>query len=372
MAIKKRLKRLRRSLMATRAVPGAPPGTLIRPPDHAPPLIRVIAYCDGSVEERQCTTVEEVRAFRRAGWVLWVNIDGLGDPDLLSRMGEAFGLHPLALEDVIDTHQRPKVERYDNALFVIMREIRLNHRVESEQLALFLLDGVVISFQETVGDVFDPVRNRIRSKSGKIRARGADYLAYALVDATIDSYFPILEQLGERVDDIEDSLVGCPKRSDVRLLHEAKRDFFHVRRAMWPMREAVTSMVREENPLISDETRMYLRDCSDHAVRIVDLVETGREICSDLMDVYLSSMSHRMNNVMKVLTIISTIFIPLTFLAGVYGMNFDRAAGPASMPELGWPMGYVAFWIVCAVIACGLIGAFWWLGWLGGDAEGDR
>lgn len=367
--MKKQLRRIRKSLLSTRAPRGAPPGTLIKAPEHRPPLIRVISYCDGSFEEKECASVADIRPFVRAGWVTWVNIDGLGDPGTLAAVGEMFGLHPLALEDVIDTHQRPKVERYDRALFMIMREIRLVDRVESEQMALFLLDGVVLSFQETVGDVFDPVRNRIRQKLGRIRTRGADYLTYALIDATIDSYFPILETLGDRLDTIEDSLIDCAERGDVRRLHEIKRDFVHVRRAMWPMREAVTALVREENPLIAADTRMYLRDCVDHAIRIVDLVETGREICSDLMDVYLSAMSHRMNNVMKVLTIISTIFIPLTFLAGVYGMNFDRHAGALSMPELGWPLGYAAFWGVCFLIALGLILAFWRLGWLGGDGR---
>jgi len=329
--------------------------------------MRVLSYTEAEFEEAECATVADIKRFRRPGWVTWVNIDGLGDPGTLSAVGELFGLHPLALEDVIDTHQRPKVERYPGALFAIIRQVRLTERVESEQLALFLLDGVVLSFQETVGDVFDPVRNRIRQKLGRIRTRGADYLAYALIDSVIDSFFPILETLGERLDEVEDTLIECAARGDIRRLHEIKRDFVHVRRSMWPMREAVTALVREENPLITDDTRMYMRDCADHAARIVDLVEAGREICSDLMDVYLSAMSHRMNNVMKVLTIISTVFIPLTFLAGVYGMNFDRTAGPASMPELGWRFGYLAFWGVCALIAGGLFLAFWRLGWLEGD-----
>lgn len=353
--------------MATRARPGAPPGTLIRATEHRPPLIRVISYCEASFEEAECASVDEIRRFVRPGWVTWVNVDGLGDPATLSAVGALFGLHPLALEDVIDTHQRPKLERYGDSLFMIIRQIRLLERVESEQLSLFLLDGVVLSFQESVGDVFDPVRNRIRQKLGRIRTRGADYLAYALIDSTIDSYFPILETLGERLDDLEDSLIECAERGDVRRLHEIKRDFVHVRRSMWPMREGVTALVRDENPLVTEDSRVYLRDCVDHAARIVDLVETGREICSDLMDVYLSAMSHRMNNVMKVLTIISTIFIPLTFLAGVYGMNFDRDAGALSMPELGWPLGYAGFWGVCVLIALLLIGAFWRLGWIGGD-----
>jgi len=353
-----------------RAAPGSPPGTLVAEPGAPVPQIRVMAYGPDGLEEASIARAGDVTSWVGRRRVVWINVEGLGDADTVRTLGEIFKLHPLALEDVINTHQRPKVERYGEELFVVARELRLNDRLESEQFSLFLGPGFVLSFDEKQGDVFDPVRERIRRSSGRLRERGADFLAYALIDALIDSYFPMLESFGDRLEEIEDRLVTRPRRQDLSSLHDIKRDLLMFRRAVWPTREALAGLTREEHSVIAPDTRIFLRDCYDHCVQIIDLIETYREVCSDLADLYLSSASHRLSEVMKVLTIISTIFIPLTFLAGVYGMNFDRGSGPLSMPELGWRHGYMAFWLVSGVIALGLLAVFWRLGWLGRGARG--
>lgn len=348
-----------------RVSPGAPPGTLIADPAAPKPTIRVFSYGPDVCEEKTINDVAELKAIVGQRPVTWVNVDGLGDAEVIRKLGEIFALHPLALEDVLQTHQRPKVEQYGELLFIIAREVRLNDRLETEQFSMFLGHNFVLSFGERVGDCFDPIRERIRRKVGKLRDRGSDLLAYALLDSLVDSYFPVLENYGDRLETVEDSIVDHSNRSDLARLHEHKRDLLTLRRAMWPTREALAILAREEHPLISPDTRVFLRDCYDHVVQIIDIVETYREVCSDLMDVYLSAVSYRLNEVMKVLTIISTIFIPLTFLAGVYGMNFHTDAGPLNMPELHWRYGYVAFWAVSTAIAIGLLTLFKHLGWLG-------
>lgn len=326
-----------------------------------------MAYTSETISEKIITSPDELPALRAAGGILWLNVDGLGDADVIRRIGDHFGLHPLALEDVVNTHQRPKVESYDHQLFFIIREVMPGDPLHTDQISLFLGQGFVVSFQEHAGDCFDPVRQRLRDAGGRFRreGRGADHLLYALIDAVIDSYFPVVERLGEHIGDLEDRILSRPCQSDIARLHQLKRDLFILRRIAWPLREALSSVVRDHHPCLADETRMYFRDCIDHTIQIIDLIETDRELCSDLRDIYLTAVSNRLNQVMKLLTIISTIFIPLTFLAGVYGMNFDPAAGPLSMPELLWEHGYVAFWIVSLLIAVGLLALFGFLGWLG-------
>lgn len=347
------------------------PGMVVADPSAPMSTMSLLAYGPDHVIEKKGVTLDDVRAAIGAHPVVWIDVSGLGDAALIKDLGRLLGLHQLALEDVVNTHQRPKVEHYPedasgrDRLFMVVREMSIAERVVNEQLSLFLGPNFVISFQEEAGDCFGPVRQRIRESHGRIRSRGCDYLCYALLDATVDSYFPIIEMLGEQLEELELNVLACPNDKDLAKLHEVKRDLFAVRRAAWPLREMLFSLVRDEYDLISGETRLFLRDCADHSVQILDLVETDRELCADLMDLYLSSVSHRLNNVMKVLTIISTIFIPLTFLAGVYGMNFRTEAGPWSMPELNWPFGYAAFWCVTVVIAGGLLLAFERLGWLG-------
>lgn len=342
--------------------PGAPPGTITVDPAAPKPLIRVIAYGNGASIDDRTESLEVIPGLLGQHPVVWVNVDGLGDAAVIKRLGEIFGLHPLALEDVVHTHQRPKVEQYGEHLFIVLREARLNERLETEQFSMFLGKNFVVSFGEREGDAFDPVRDRIRQKAGRICSRGADFLAYSLMDAMVDSCFPILEAYSDRLEEIEDSMVLHPGREDLARLHDTKRDLLTLRRALWPTREAFSQLARDDNDLISPDTRVWIRDCYDHAVQLLDLAETDREVCSDLMDLYLSSVSNRLNSVMKVLTIISTIFIPLTFLAGVYGMNFHTDVG--NMPELLWKHGYLVFWIICFVSTASLLGLFWKLGWL--------
>ncbi|HSM19603.1 MAG TPA: magnesium/cobalt transporter CorA, partial [Hyphomicrobiales bacterium] len=281
------------------------------------------------------------------------------------------GLSPLALEDVVNVHQRPKAEEFDDHVFAVMRMVRPETGAETEQVSLFFGADYVISFQERPGDSFDPVRDRLRRDRGRLRQQGPDYLAYALIDAVIDGYFPVLEDYGEEIESLEDAVIGAPDPSQVERLHHMKRDLLLLRRAVWPMRDMINVLIRDESPFVSSQTRLYLRDPHDHAIRLMDIVETYREIATGLLDVYLLSMSAKLNEVMKLLTIIATVFIPLSFLTGLWGMNFDRAS-PYNMPELGWRFGYPMALIVMFAIAAGLGWYFWRKGWLTDDGNRGR
>jgi magnesium transporter len=251
---------------------------------------------------------------------------------------------------VLSVPQRPKVEEYEDHLFMITRMISFNGTLESEQVSLFLGRNYLITFQERPGDCFDPVRDRIRKSRGIIRKQGADYLAYALMDTLIDGYFPVLEAMGEGIEALEDEVMENPSQNTLQRIHEVKRSLLDLRRTAWPQREAISTLVREEMSLIRESTRTYLRDGYDHIIQVMDVVETYRELASGLMDVYLSSLSNRMNEVMKTLTIVATIFIPLTFVAGIYGMNFNPERSPWNMPELNWAWGYPTVWLVMIVV----------------------
>ncbi|MBI3300790.1 MAG: magnesium/cobalt transporter CorA, partial [Deltaproteobacteria bacterium] len=291
--------------------------------------------------EQEIRDPQRVRDFLDRWPVTWVDVEGLGDVETIRTLGEIFGLHRLALEDVINVHQRAKVEQYGEHHFIVTRMVRLGEHLETEQLSLFLGKNFVLTFQEGhPGDCLDLIRERIRQKRGRIRDAGLDYLAYALLDAVVDCYFPILEEYGERLETLEDEILTRPHNGAVARIHEIKRNLLTLRRAIWPQRETFNTLLREEMPLVTDETRLYLRDCYDHTTQIIDLIETYRELGSDLIDVYLSSVSNRTNEIMRVLTVIATIFIPLTFLVGVYGMNFNPASSPWNMPELNWYWGY--------------------------------
>ncbi len=335
------------------APPGTAPGTLSPLTVHRVERvsISVLEYGPDRVAEWQASGAEEIATRREGLPVLWIDVVGLQDVALLSALGEQFGLHPLALEDVLNTGQRPKMEPYEDHLFVVMKLMHSSTgRMESEQISLFLGERFVITFQEIPGDVFDPVRQRIRTAQGRIRRMGPDYLAYALLDSLVDHCFPVLEEFGERLEDLEQEVVEEPDRETVGLIHAAKRDLLVLRRATWPQREVVSALERFESPLVSKEIRVYLRDLYDHTIQVLDMVETYRDLATGLLDIYLSSVSNRMNEVMKVLTVLASIFIPLTFLAGIYGMNFDPRASRWNMPELEWAYGYPAFWVMAAVI----------------------
>lgn len=356
-----------------RTTPGSAPGTLTVAPGAMQPEIQVISYDADSFTETAPAALADLAVPVPAPAIRWINVDGLGDIPTLRAIGTIFGLHPLALEDIVNLHQRPKVETYDGYLFIVLRmpmavpstaDASLS-RLETEQVTMALGRDFVVTFQELPGDSFEPVRHRLRSHGGQIRQRGADYLAYALIDSAVDAFFPILEDYGEQVETLEDDVIAHPGTRQIARIHDLKRNLLTARRALWPLRDMLNALLREETPLIDPQTRIYLRDCHDHAIQLIDLIETYREICTGLVDIHLSGVSNRMNEVMKVLTIIATIFIPLTFIVGVYGMNFDPVVGPLSMPELGWRYGYPAVMLLMASIAAGLVIWFRSKGWIG-------
>ena len=355
-----------------RTPPGAPPGTLVVDPAARSPKIHVVAFGPDGVVEREAATVADVEAHYGRQPVTWVNVDGLGSVDLVLALGEKFNLHRLALEDVVNSHQRPKLEEYDDHLFIVTR---IPHAGEeglvTEQVSMFLGKDFVISFQEGVpGDCFEAVRRRIYENRGRIRRSGADYLAYALLDAATDAFFPVLESYGEEIEELEDAVLESADPDAVHRIHAVKRNLLTMRRAIWPQREMLNLMIRDDNPFVAEQTKLFLRDCFDHTFQLMDLIETYREIVSDLIDVFLSSMNARLNEVMKTLTIIATIMLPLTVITGIYGMNFDPEASPWNMPELGWRLGYPMALGAMAVIAAGMLIWFRRRGWLGRPRRG--
>ncbi len=343
-----------------RGKPGAPPGTIDVEPGAPPPRIRAMGWSEEALEEATLEAPEAIDAWRERWPLCWINVNGLGDADVLQRIADRFGLHPLELEDVVHTDQRPKMEMHAGHVFVVLRMVRLvDGHIASEQVSLFFGKGFVLTFQERAGDCLDPVRARARQSRGYMRARGADYLAYAVLDAIVDNYFPVLEHIGDELDDLEDQVLVDPSEDLVRGIHRARRALLAMRRAVWPLREALSSLVREHIELIDEGTRVFLRDCYDHAVQVIDLIENYREISAGLMDVYLSSVSNRLNEVMRVLTVISTVFIVPTFLVGVYGMNFRY------MPELRMKWAYPAVWAIMLLSIALMLRYFRKRGWLG-------
>ncbi len=361
------LERRKTLILSNEPAPGASPGTLVVH-ETEPPKIYLMDFCDKRVVERQIGSVEECVEYLtdELPSVTWVDVQGIGHKPTFERLGEIFKIHPLALEDVVNVPQRPKSDVYQDQHVIIGRMAQIDGRglVITEQIAIVFGAGFVLTIQEEANnDVLEPVRERIRKGRGQMRTAGADYLAYAILDAIIDGFYPVLEVLGDKLDEIElDALAG--RRRTARYIHDIKRDLLQLRRAIWPQREIANSLMRDESPHIQANTRLYLRDTYDHAVQVMDMVETFREIASGLMDVYLSGVSNRMNEIMKVLTIISTIFLPLTFIAGVYGMNFDTEASRYNMPELKWKYGYPASIAFMALSVCGLFVFYWRKGWL--------
>jgi len=330
-----------------------------------------LSYDEVACIEKAADDVGALKRVVGSRTVTWINVNGLADIALIEAIGKLFNLHQLALEDVINVHQRPKVEEYDEQLFIVTRMLPEPTSKETEQVSMFLGKGYVVTFQERPGDVFEPVRQRLRRDGGQIRKLGADYLVYALLDAVIDGYFPVLERRGEEVEHLEDLVVSKPREALLSVIHETKRDLLDLRRAVWPQREMLSALMRQDGGFIEERTKVYLRDCYDHVVQLIDIIETYREICSGLVETYLSSLSNRMNEIMKVLTIMATVFIPLSFIAGLYGMNFDPKASPWNMPELGWKYGYPFALGLMIAVAAGLLWSFWWRGWFGGSDEGE-
>ncbi len=344
---------------------GQAPGTLQVDPESHKTEVRVIRYGEDHIESHAVADARELAGLLGRSPVTWVDVVGLGDAAALTHIGELFELHPLALEDVVNVYQRPKMESYEKAQFIVTRLLRLGDRLETEQVSIFLGSNFVVTFQESPGDCFEAVRDRIRTARGRIRRAGPDYLAYSLMDAIVDSYFPVIEAFGDRLDDLENEVLrGAPDQIVERLM-DVRRDLLQFRRYAWPMRDTVHAMQRPDVALIHEDTRLYLRDCEDHAVRVVDLSENYRDLGTSLMEVHLSVSSQRLNEVMKVLTMIATIFMPLGFIAGVYGMNFDTGISRYNMPELHWFYGYPFALAMMGAVTVGFLVFFWRKGWLG-------
>lgn len=348
---------------------GRRPGHVAPDAGAARPAIGIIAYGPDAVVERHNASLADLGALRGQYPVVWVNIEGLGDAELILAIGDIFGLHDLALEDVVNTHQRPKLDEYDDHLFLVMKMMCDRPSEAFEQMSMFLGKDYLLTFQETPGDCLDRVRERIRSGKGRMRKVGADYLCYAIVDGIVDAYFPVIERQGEMLESVESSIVQRPRPRHISILHQHKRSLLQLRRVIWQHREMLSELNREDHRLIAADTRPFLRDVQDHSFQLLDIVETYREIASGLLDVYISSTSARLNEIMKVLTVITTVFMPLTFIAGIYGMNFDRAASPYNMPELGWRFGYVFALGLMLVAALAMLFFFWRNGWLGNGVE---
>lgn len=341
--------------------PGSLPGTIDLPPDAPPPDIVLIDYSEASATRLKINTPEECTPYLDTHSVSWVDVLGLGNEETWVKLSKVFSLHALVLEDVVNVPERPKVDDFDTQIVIIAWMVMLKENSNGfyiEQVSFVLGEDYLLTVQEEPErDCFAKVRDRIRYNKGIIRQRKADYLAYALLDAIIDGYFPVLEAYGERIEELEDEVVGNPSRQTLKEIYKIRRELLALRRAIWPQRDALNTLIRDGSNLISPEVRIYLRDCYDHAVQVIDIVETYRELSSGLMDVYLSSISNKMNEIMKLLTVISTIFIPLTFIAGVYGMNFEE------MPELKWKWSYPAVWVLMITVAGGLVYFFWRKGW---------
>lgn len=353
-------RRRRIQTISRRSLPGSAPGTLIADPEAPKTSMRVMAYDAEKVIEKDIDDASAIPSFLNQWPVAWIQVTGLGGLPVIARLGEIFGIHRLALEDVINVHQRPKVEQYSDYCYIVVRAVDDTAGIDTEQVSIFLGKNFVLSFQERASSCFDPVIQRIREGKGRSRTAGPDHLAYALIDACIDRFFPVLEQYGELIETLEDEIVAQPAAGVIGRIHEIKHGMLTLRRTAWPMREAMAVLYREPIPLIDDEERIYLRDCYDHMVQIIDLLENYRDVTSGLMEVYLSSISNRTNEIMKVLTIISAIFIPLTLIAGIYGMNFPR-----QMPDLGWRWGFLFALGLMASVAIGLLIYFRIKGWLG-------
>jgi magnesium transporter len=342
---------------------GLPPGTLVHIGEKKAeiPKITLMDYGEAHFHEKEVKTIEECFLFKETPTVTWINIDGLHQVEILEKLGECYGFHPLMLEDILNTDQRPKIEDYGEYLYIVLKMLTQNNQsneILTEQISLILGPNFVISFQEREGDVFDPIRERIRTGKGRIRKMGADYLTYALLDSIVDNYFIVMEKLGEKIEFLEEELVKRPIPETLQTIHHLKREMIFFRKAVWPLREVIGSLERGELPLVKETTRIYLRDVYDHTIQVIDTIETFRDMVSGMLDIYLSSVSNRLNAVMKVLTIIATIFMPLTFIAGIYGMNFKY------MPELEWRWGYPAIWIAVILISVSMLTYFKKKGWL--------
>ena len=318
---------------------GLPPGSIVHIGNKRDEKVKItiVDYSEAKFQEKEAKSIGECYPYKDKSTVTWINVDGVHEMKVIEGIGKHFNLHPLILEDIVDTDQRPKIKDFVNYIFIILKMLyydKNDNKMKVEQVSLILGKNYVISFQEREGDVFNSIRERIRNNIGRIRKAGADYLIYALIDAIVDNYFIIIEKLGEKIENLEDKVISRPKPANLRVIHKLRRDLIFLRKSVWPLREVISILQRGESSLMLEFTNVYFRDVYDHTIQVMDTVETLRDIISGMLDIYLSSASNRMNEIMKMLTIIATIFIPLTFITGIYGMNFQN------MPEIKWVWGY--------------------------------
>lgn len=335
---------------------GMPPGTLIHIGERKAENIRlsIIDYDEKGLEEKELKTIEESFIYKDKPSITWINIDGLHDVEIIAKIGNEFDLHPLIMEDILHTNQRPKMEDFENYLFIVIRMLyydKTENEIISEQLSLILWKNLVISFQESSGGIFEPVKERLRKDKGRIRKMGPDFLLYALMDTVVDNYLIVLENINERVEELEEELISRPEPGTLEAIHNFKRELIFLKKSLWPLRDLIGILERGESELIQEKTTVYFKDVYDHTIHMIDTVETYRDLVSGMMEVFLTSISNKMNEVMKMLTIIATIFIPLTFIAGVYGMNFNY------MPELSWRYGY--FMALLIMLLVGIVMLIW-------------
>jgi magnesium transporter len=336
-------------------IPGLSPGTLVHVGRQRSQPIRIslLQFDEKECREAEIPLPDGSFPSISAGRMLWIHVDGVHDLATIEKLGVSYGLHPLTLEDIVNTEQRPKMEDYESYLFIVMKALTLETqpgaRLQAEQVCVVIKPGLVLSFQEGSGNLFGSIRERIRNGRGLIRNRGSDYLAYALIDAVVDRYFLVLETMDETIEDLQDEVISSPSKRTLKEVHATKRELLILRRAVWPLREFAYNLLLGESAIIDKSTVLFLRDVHDHAVQIIDSIETYREMISGMLDVYLSSVNNRMNEIMKVLTIIATLFMPLTFISSIYGMNFRY------MPELEWHWGYPAALALMAMIGIGML-----------------
>jgi len=352
-----------RLLKSRSAKTGLPPGAAVYVGETRAEDVRitVIEYDESRVEQRQVAEVEECSAYLNRPAVTWINVDGLHRVPIIEKIGGCFGIHALTIEDILNTAQRPKKDFFDEYIYIVLKMLTYDgaaREIEMEQISIVLGKTFVITFQERPGDMFDLVRERLKANHGRLRKMGPDYLAHALMDAMVDHYFKILEHLGEEIELMEDELVENPNRETVHHIHFLRREMIFLRKSVWPLREVISGLQREESGLIQPATLLYFRDLYDHTIQVIDTVETFRDVIAGMLDIYLSSISNRLNEVVKVLTVFTAIFIPLTLIAGIYGMNFNPAASPLNMPELSWYYGYPFALGLMAVVAAALFIVF--------------
>ncbi len=342
---------------------GLPPGSLVHVGEKKAEQTRIeiIAYDEKQLHQEEVETIEECFPFRDKPMVTWINIDGLHDIELIEKLGNHFDIHSLVLEDILHTGQRPKSEDFGKYIYVVLKSLSYKEKQDEifeDQVSMLISTNYIISFQEQIGDEFNPVRERIKSGRFQMKKRKADFVAYSLIDAVVDNYFLILEKIGEKIELLEDELLDNPTPATLQTVHHLKRKLITLRKSVWPLREVIGGLERGESSLFDKSTLIYLKDVHDHTIQVIDTIETYRDMVSGMLDIYLSTLSNKMNEVMKVLTIIATIFIPLTFIAGIYGMNFEF------MPELKWHWGYFLIWGFMIIIGIGMVFYFQRKKWL--------